>query len=421
MLQTLGPFKPVLLAALFLAINQGLVGSILSVRLAEMQASAQMAGLMTTAYFIGHVLGSRLGHRLLGRTGHIRAFAGMMAIGAISALLIPVIPEPLAWIAIRLAAGISLVLGFLVLESWLNMQTSNENRGSVFGVYITVVYVGMTAGQVMLGFVDAMSFQAFSITAMMLMLAILPMTMTSRAQPDLPADARLRLTDLVRLSPVGFAACAASGALTGAIFGLFPYYASGAGLDISGIAIFMSATVGGGLLLNWPLGKLSDRVDRRWVIALAGIAIAASSAVLALSGTGLAVLVSAGGLLGGATAVLYSLGVAHTNDFSGSIDPIAVGGGLLLAFGLGAIAGPVVASMMMDLLLAAALFLFTGMAGAGLAGLALFRMVVRQAAASVDKVDFVPLSSTAGPAMGVDPLSVAAEAADQLAAAEPVT
>ena len=143
--------------------------------------------------------------------------------------------------------------------------------------------------------------------------------------------------------------------------------------------------------------------------------------MLALSGTGLAVLVSAGGLLGGATAVLYSLGVAHTNDFSGSIDPIAVGGGLLLAFGLGAIAGPVVASMMMDLLLAAALFLFTGMAGAGLAGLALFRMVVRQAAASVDKVDFVPLSSTAGPAMGVDPLSVAAEAADQLAAAEPVT
>jgi len=267
LLQTLGPFTSILIASLFLTMNQGLMGTILSVRLAQVDASAQVADLMTTAYFLGPRVRLPAGTPPIGRTGHIRGFASVMTIAACSTLLIPVIREPIAWIAIRFATGTSLVLAFLVLESWLNMMAGNTERGSIFGVYITIVYIGMTGGQALLGLLDPQIFHAFSIAAMCLMLALFPMTLTRRAQPVLPPETRVRMMDLVRLSPVGFAACVVSGILTGATFGLFPFFAAGLGLDTARIALFMSAVVSGGLILNWPLGKLSDRMDRRWLIA----------------------------------------------------------------------------------------------------------------------------------------------------------
>lgn len=395
MIQSLGSFTPILIASFFLTMNQGLMGSILSVRLAQMDASAQVAGLMTTAYFAGHMFGSQLGHRLLGRIGHIRGFVTVMAIAACSTLIIPVVPEPWAWIAIRFAIGTSLVLAFLVLESWLNMTATNTERGSVFGAYITIVYIGMTAGQAMLGFLDPQAFHAFSIAAVCLMLGLLPMTTTRLAQPVLPPETRVKLMDLYRMSPVGIAACVISGALTGAIFGLFPFFAAGLGLDTGRIALFMSVVIGGGLVLNWPLGRLSDRVDRRWIITAAALMITASSALLGLSDGQLSLLVPAGAILGGATSVLYSLGVAHTNDNAGGIDAVEVGAGLLLAFGVGAILGPPLASMMMDVLLPSALFGFTGVTGLALAGLAVARIAVRQPVLAADKIDFVARSSAA--------------------------
>jgi MFS family permease len=418
MLHGLGSYRPVLLAALFLTVSQGLMNTILSVRLAQMQAPAQVAGLITTAYFLGQVVGSRLGHRLLGQSGHIRAFATVMAIGSICALLIPIIPEPLAWVAIRFIAGISLVLAFLVLESWLNMMAGNEVRGSVFGVYITIVYLGMTAGQALLGVLDITSFHAFSLAAMALMLAVLPMTLTQRAQPQLLPEARLRLVDLLRLSPVGMAGAMASGGLTGAIFGLFPFFATEQGLSAAGIATFMSAVIGGGLLLNWPLGRLSDSIDRRYVIALAAGAIALTSAVLGLGGGGLLTLVWAGGILGGATAALYSLAVAHTNDNAGGVDAIAVGAGLLLVFGLGAIAGPMLAAFAMDLVATSALFAFTGAVGGGLCLLSLWRIAIRQPVLDADKASFVALSGAAASPSAVDPVAVAG-AGDHMMATAP--
>ncbi len=405
MLQALGPFRPLLIAALFLMTGHGLTSTILSVRLAQMEAPAQIAALMTTAYFVGLVVGTRVGKLLMQRTGHIRGFAAAVTGAAISILLVPLFPDPLIWLGLRFVGGICVVLAMLVLESWLNITADNTSRGSVFGAYMVVAYIGMTGGQVLLGVLDVSSYEAFSIAAIAMMLAVQPLAFTTRMQPELPPSVRLRLIDLVRISPVGIAASVVSGAMTGAMFGLFPFYASATGLGAAEIAAFMSAVIGGGLVLNWPLGWLSDRLDRRYVVALAALTIVATSVVLGLGDQGIVTLIWAGGLMGGVTAALYSLGVAHTNDYVGGVDAIAVGAGLLLAFGCGAIVGPQVASLAMDLAEAKALFAYTGLIGLALLVLTLYRTLVQRAVSSDDKTAFVSLASTTPVAYALDPWS----------------
>jgi MFS family permease len=418
MLSALGPFRPILLAAMLMMVGQGLMGTVLPVRLAELGASAQIAGLVTAAYFLGQVIGTRLGNRLMARAGLIRGFAAVIAAACVCILLIPMVDTPWAWMILRLASGIFTVLALLVMESWLNMASDNATRGSVFSAYMVVAYVGLTLGQVLIGFVDASTFVPFSVASMMLMLAILPMTLTQRAQPELPPATRLRLVDLARISPVGIAACVASGALTGAMFGLFPFYASSQGYSSGGVATFMAAVIGGGLVLNWPLGRLSESVDRRLVIGFAAGLIVLTSITLVIGGSSLTTLVAARGLMGGAAAALYSLGVAHTNDYVGGIDAVAVAAGLLLAFGLGAITGPMVASGLMDLVEPVALFAYTGAVGAALGLLSLFRLVTHRAVGGDDKIDFVALSQTTAVPLAMNFGTDEHPAADQFAATD---
>jgi MFS family permease len=263
------------------------------------------------------------------------------------------------------------------------------------------------------------TFQVFSVAAILMLLAMLPMTLTRAAQPDLPPASRLRLIDLLRISPVGIVAAVASGELIGAIFGLFPYFAVSIGLSTAGVATFMSAVVGGGLLMNWPLGKLSDRIDRRIVIAGAALTIVAASVVLGLGQTDLAVLIAVGGLMGGATAALYSLGTAHTNDYVGGMDAVAVGAGMLLAFGIGAMTGPSIAGLLMEQIGTAALFGFTGVVACLLAVLALYRIVVRRAVGADDKTGYVTLSRTTPVAYALDPWSSGDAAAGHTAETSP--
>ncbi len=403
MLQALGLFRPVLVAALLMMVGHGVMNTILPLRLAQLDASAQLAGLVTTAFFLGQVIGTRFGHRLLARGGHIRAFAAMTAAASICCLVVPIVEDPWFWMALRLAMGIFIVLAILVMESWLNIAADNTVRGSVFGAYMVVAFVGQTAGQAVIGAFDTNIFQVFSVAAIMFSLAILPMTLTQQVQPELPAPVRLRLVDLARISPVGIASCVASGGLIGAMFGLFPFFAIASGLASDDVALFMAAVVGGGLVLNWPLGRLSDRMDRRIVIAAASAVIAATSALIGAGATQMVVLVLAGGLMGGSAAALYSLGAAHTNDYVSGIDAVAVGAGLLLAFGLGAIAGPLVASALMDFVAPTALFGYTGAIGLALALLSIVRIFAKQAVGGSDKTGFVTLAATTSTAYALDP------------------
>ena len=154
MLTALGPFRPVLIAALLMMVGQGVMNSILPVRLAQLDASAQIAGLLTTVYFLGQMIGTRLGHWLLHRTGHIRAFAAMIAATGVCTLLAAMIEDPWVWMLLRLAMGVFTVLAILVMESWLNMASENSVRGSVFGAYMVVVYLGLTGGQSIIGLFD---------------------------------------------------------------------------------------------------------------------------------------------------------------------------------------------------------------------------------------------------------------------------
>lgn len=403
MIAALGSFRPVFLSALLMMMCQGIMGTVLPVRLAQLEAPAQLAGLVTTFYFVGQVFGTRLGHRLLARAGHIRAFAATISATAVCVLLVPMIAEPFAWIALRFLMGFCAVLSILVLESWLNISVDNTNRGSVFGIYMVIVYIGLTSGQFSLGFFDAGSFAVFSAAAMALMISILPMTLTERLQPELPPAERLGLLALYKVSPVGIAACVTSGALMSAVYGLFPYFATSSGMAPSDVAVFMTGVIGGGLVLNWPVGRLSDFVDRRIVIAAMTIVIAGCSISLLLDKPDLLRLVIIGALIGGASSGLYSLGVAHTNDYVGGSDAIAVGSGLLLAFSTGAIGGPLIAGALMDLTSPGMVFAYTASVAAALCLLAILRIFAKKPVAPEEKVDFVPLPRTTPVAYSLDP------------------
>lgn len=409
----MAPFTPVLAGVLFIQMGYGLIGSLLPIRLGLMEAGAEAAGIVAAGYFGGLLLGALIGQRVLRRVGHIRAFAAFAAVGSAIVLLLPILPDWVAWTGLRFVAGFGAAGLFLIVESWLNMTSTNASRGQALAFYNIVGYGALACGQLLLVTFDPAGFQLFSIAAMLIALAILPMTLTGRAQPVIPRPTRLRLRDLLAISPVGMIGAVVAGAVIGAIFGLLPFYGERTGLAVNAIAYLMATVVMGGLVFAVPLGRLSDRIDRRIVIALACAGLVGISiAFLAVGGIG----TGAGLLLalcfGGAAFPLYSLSVAHMNDHLGVEDAVAAGGGLLLAYGLGAMGGPLVAAAVMRAIGPEALFVYTALGGLGLGVLAVVRVFQRPSVAAADKSGFVAVPETTPVALALDPRSEPAPETD---------
>jgi MFS family permease len=422
------PLAALLLGAAILLAGNGLQGILLPLRAALEGFANQTIGMIASAYSAGFVLGCLVVPHVIKRVGHIRSFAVLAALAASTVLVLVMLIQPTVWIVLRVVSGTCFAGLYMVIESWLNQQASNTNRGQVFSVYMVVNMGAVVAGQMLLPLGNPMRFELFLITAMAITLALIPVGLTRYPGPPPPQTVQLRLKRLYGISPVGMLGCFFVGLTNGAFGGLGAVYASDIGLSVAAIALFMSAAYLGGALAQMPLGRLSDRIDRRQVMILVCVVAAAAGLVLMVLGQ-----IRAGGdwpllgpwldglatpwiivivvLYGCCIYPLYGLCVAHANDFVAREEFVEASSGLLLTWAIGATIGPLVAAPLIDLIGPGGLFLYTALLHAAFVGIVAVRMRRRAARPPAERPDFVQAgtSRTSHAAVSLDPRAARAE------------
>lgn len=401
----LAPLAALLAGAFLLAAAGGLQGLLLPLR-AQFEGFPDAAiGGLGAAYAAGFVAGCLLVPRIVGAVGHIRAFAVMASLAAFLVLAMSLAIDVVPWTLLRGATGFCFAGAAMVVESWLNERTTNANRGAVFAAYMVVNLTGVTAGQLSLlvGAVD--SHVLFVVAAMLFSLALLPTALSTRPAPTLGGRVRFDLARLFRFSPLGATGCVAVGAVNGAFATLGPVFLADAGYDVAAVALLMSAALVGGTVLQLPLGRLSDRLDRRWVLALTAAAAAGLAMLLdTWRPRGFAAAMPLLFLLGGCVYSLYGLAVAHANDRTPPHSFVETAGALLLLFGIGSVAGPLLASAAMTVLRPGALLLFMTSVHSALVIYALWRILRTEAAPTATREHFAQMPRNATPGtVALDP------------------
>lgn len=386
---------PILLSAGILLAGNGLQVTLVSVRANIEGFPAAQIGLLGTVYFIGFIGGCFLTAGLIRRAGHIRVFGALVALAAVSTLAMVVWIDLLVWTAARGIAGFCFAGLSMVLESWLNARAQSTDRGRILSLYRVVDLVAVLGGQFMLPAFGARGFEVFAAVAMLFCLAIIPISLSRHDNPPPPESRRLRLRHVWSISQIGCVGCVTIGLTNAAFRTIGPVYAQNVGLGVDQIAVFIGAAVLGGALSQYPLGVLSDRIDRRFVLIAATIGAAAAGVVLALAHTSEPGLAFVGAFLFGMFAMpLYSLSVAHANDYAGPGDFVELSGGLMFCYGLGASVGPMAASLVMERFGASSFFLYTTVVHGSFVLFVLYRMTRRSAVGRHLKRRFVGLLRT---------------------------
>lgn len=286
-MSSLRPLVPLLLAAGILLGGNGLQGTLIAVRGQQEGFSPTVIGIMGAAYFTGFLVGCLTIPRLMRAVGHIRAFASLAALAAAGTLLLVLVIDPVAWTAMRLLSGICFSGLFTVIESWLNTGASNADCGRVLAIYRIIDICAVTGSQYMIPVFGPEGFTIFAVMSIMITLSLVPVSMGDRSNPTPPAEFRLDLAAVWRISPLASIGCVAIGMTNGAFRLVGPVYAQAIGLSVADIATFISAGIIGGALMQYPLGALSDRRDRRHVVlGTTAAALAAALAIVFLAGDG---------------------------------------------------------------------------------------------------------------------------------------
>jgi MFS family permease len=348
MTHTIRGLMALLLGAGLLILGHGLLTTLLSVRGEIAGFGATLIGGVGTAYYAGFFGGCMFLPPLMRRIGHIRMFSAAGALVAAASLIQGMLLDPGVWIAVRFVTGIAMATLFMAVDSWLQGRATNETRGRVFSVYMVINLGANMAAQQILRIASPDGLELFAIAAVLICLGLLPVTLTRSQQPATPPVARLQLRKLISLSPMGTAGCFLAGLITSPFWVLGPVYAQRLGYDLVITTIFMSSVIAGGAVFQWPIGMISDRVDRRYVLTGVFASVALVSGAMA-TGYYLPVpvwLALAAGF--GATAFcINSLSVSHVNDIMTNEDRIGVSAGLMLLFGAGAIVSPILAGFTM--------------------------------------------------------------------------
>lgn len=411
--RTLISVVPLLAGMALLVVGNGLQTTLIPLRASAEGVSAAAVGHMMSVYYIGFMLGCVLVPRVVQRTGHIRTFATFAAIAATIALVHALYVDPALWAALRGLTGFCFAGLSMVAESWLNERVSNENRGKLNSLYRVVDLAALTGGQALIMVAPIASFELFVLVAIAISLALVPLTLSASGAPAPIPSARLPLGALFRAAPVGVVGCLAIGLANGAFWSLAPLYAASGGRGESFVAAFMGLAVVGGALTAFPIGLLSDRIDRRKVIAGALFATTLAGVALALlSRSAEFALLPVVALYGGAMLPLYSLCVAHTNDRLAAGQFVFASRGLLLVFAIGATLGTTAAAELIGILGTEALFYYVA-AIYGLAGLFTVVRVIRRApAAAAEPVGFAGVPGTTPSAFETESETLASREAD---------
>mgnify|MGYP001814451143 CR=1 FL=1 len=363
MRRAITPVATLLFGTAILLTGQGLQGTLIPVRATLEAFSTLSIGLMGTAYFFGFTYGCLKGSRLIRSVGHVRVFAAMTAVASATPILHGLWVDPWVWSALRFLTGFCFAVLYLVIESWLNERSTNDNRGTVFSAYTLINMTVLGVGQQMLLFYDPIELNLFALASALVSLAAVPVVLSKSESPRPIEDSRLDLKRLYKSSAVGMLGSLACGLTNGSFWSLAPVFSVAISGDISLAAHFMTAVVFGGALGQGPLGWLSDRMDRRFVLAGMSVVGFIIGMIMwwmgaALSSTGI---ITMGALWGAVAFPVYSVSVAHANDRAEGGTFVMVSAGLLFMYGVGAIAGPFLASTMMTYGDVVNLFLFTAM------------------------------------------------------------
>lgn len=392
MLDTVRAVFSLLLSYGLLLLANGLFTTLLGVRSQIEEFATEIVGVIMASYFLGLLLGAQRAAHVVASVGHIRSFAAFASIMSVAALVHVLWLEPLVWCALRLASGFCMAGMVVVTESWLNERASNVTRGQVMALYMITNYFAAGCGQFLLPMADPGEFQLFSVASIVFSLALVPVLLTQAQAPVPRPPERLRFVELWRTSPLGLTGAFCAGMVNASFFGLGPVFAREIGLSIPETSAFMASAIFGGLLLQYPVGRLSDRVDRRTV--LTGVAFATSLACLGLfvfaRGAGNA-LIALAVLYGGLSFTVYSLCLAHTNDFAAPDKAVQTSAGLLTAFGTGAFAGPILSSSLMARGGPSTLFLFSATVLGLLGAFAIYRMRRRATKEAAERAPHINL------------------------------
>jgi MFS family permease len=382
------------LGSALLMFGGGLQGLLLSVRGAEEGFSLLALGLIGTGWSVGFVAGSIAVPLIVRKVGHIRAFSVMAAIGTVTILLNLLMVNDVSWILLRALSGFCFAGAAMIVESWLNEVAENKSRGTIFSIYTTINMAASTFGQIAMSMTGTAGYVPFIVGAISFICAVLPTALTSSPQPRPLASTKLDLGLLIRTSPVAAAAAFCCGMANGSFGTLAPVYGYEQGLDASGIAFLFAIAAIAGAVGQIPFGRLSDRIDRRWVMVGLGGGAAITGALIVIinpsAGWMMYVLFALYGL---AANPLYAIAVAHANDFARDGEFARVAGGMLLILGVGLAIGPTVASLLMGYIAPMALFMVTATFHAIITAFAYWRMSQRKSVDAADRAPFQPMGN----------------------------
>ncbi|RBI83220.1 MFS transporter [Rhodosalinus halophilus] len=398
MLTVLNSAWALLLGLFLLMIGNGLQGTLLGVRGEIEGFSAFEMSVVMAAYFVGFLGGSRMAPRMIARVGHVRVFSALASMVSAVVILFPVFTDPWLWAIGRLVIGFCFSGVYVTAESWLNNTATNETRGQTLSVYVLVQVVGLIAGQALLVVADPSGFVLFVIPAVLVSISFAPILLSVSPAPAFGTAKPMTLAALYKVSPLGLVGMLLLGTVFSAQFGMSAVYGAEAGLSVQEISIFVSAFFVGALVLQYPLGWLSDRMDRR-VLILGTAAVGTAGAVLGLmlGAARTELLLAAALLIGGVSNPLYSLLIAYTNDFLEPDDMAAASSGLVFVNGVGAIVGPLAAGWVMQVIGPPGFFATIAAFFALLVGYAAWRMTQRPAPAAEETGTYAPLGPTVTP------------------------
>ena len=348
MLEVLGRSWALLLGVLLLMVGNGLQGSLIGIRGSIENFSTGELSIITSAYFVGFLFGSRMAPEMIRRVGHVRVFAALGSFVSAVLILYPTITEPWAWVVLRVIFGFSFSGVYVTAASWLNAASTNETRGKALSLYMIVQMGGIVASQALLNVDDPAGYVLFVIPSVLVSLSFAPILLSVMPTPAFDSTKAMSFRKLYMTSPTSVVGMFLMGAVFAAQFGMASIYGTEAGMSVAQISIFISAIFIGGLVLQYPIGWASDRMDRRLLILATAVGGLLAALIGLFLGSVFEALLVAGFLLGGFSNPLYALLIAYMNDYLDQEDMAAASGGLLFVNGMGAIVGPILTGWAMS-------------------------------------------------------------------------
>ncbi len=410
MLTSLASIAALMVSTLLMMTGLGLMNYLVPLRSLAEGWSTVTVSVIATAYTLGFTLSCIVTPVLVRRVGHVRVFGALITLLTVSILFSALLVEVYAWLAFRALAGFAIAGSYLIIESWLNERVTNDNRGAVFSVYMITCLLGSIGGQYLVPLGDPKEMGLFVACGIVFSLALLPTMLSTAPSPAPIAEARFDLARLYRRSPIAFVGSLLAGALSGTWGSLGGVYSQAIGMDAAGGATLLAAVLAGGALAQMPIGRISDRIDRRLVMIACGLfGVAASLAMAAVGTLGVVAACIAGFFVGAVLYPVYALNAAHAADMAEPGEYVTVSGGVMILYGMGTVTGPLVGGSLMQALGPVGLVWFLAFIFAVYAGYAAWRMGRRRGKARDEKTDFqgAPI-----PVLGADRVNATGPLAD---------